>query len=698
MKTYSTVRFFKFKNPILRVNNHNDYYYVIDSKSIFYILNKECKVQLKQKLAKDRDLHNYTHLYSIENGVLSIPVNDILMCVKYKNEKIVAICKNKSISDNIVLTTFNREATLLLSCTLDGKVSIFNAKTKSYSYIFEYQPDYLSSALFSENNIFVYIGYFNLENRILNLKNNRLIKFKLDNPIENGTFFDNDTKLFLADREGNSIIYDCITYQVIDKKALFIEWVSCVIVYRNEKYILIGTRKNKLYLLDPFKNELLITIDLDAYGVTSISFKDDKLILSYADSSFQIIDTAYLKDIFLSHINLKEYHEAKSILEQNLFLYADESIKSFELGFDKVLVEAKNMIVKGDIEDAIYILEPFMYNKVFKKEIDFLFMQQDYIASFIEAIEKDNLKEAYLLAQKYDIITSLGAYQNIEKDWQRTFLKAKKVLESESLHGKNQAIEILKPYINIPQKQKIVKHLFTNVDKFSMADKLIKKQDFKNYFILIEKFSFLKETLLYKKVDSIADSLKEKSMQSYTKNNFIDSAKYSSQLLMFPKYSKYAKDNLGYIKIKISLDEFIKKDNIKDVYSLVKKHLFLEYDAIFLKYNQIFINDIEKATKYILNKNISSAVKIIEQYIQIEYLKKKLDDTFKLAYIQEIDEANSSEYDVLTTILRYKELFGIDSSLKTLLNEKEMKNELRQAYTTTLKIDLKPYPDTILSL
>lgn len=132
MKTYATTRFFKFKNPLLRVNYSNDYYYVIDNKTIVYILDKACKVLFKQKLSKDRDLHNFTNLYSVANGLLSIPFNNILMCIKYKNNKFIATSKNKSVSDNIVFTTLNKDAKLLLSCTLDGKVSIFNTNTKSY--------------------------------------------------------------------------------------------------------------------------------------------------------------------------------------------------------------------------------------------------------------------------------------------------------------------------------------------------------------------------------------------------------------------------------------------------------------------------------------------------------------------------------------------------------------------------------------
>lgn len=459
-----------------------------------------------------------------------------------------------------------------------------------------------------------------------------------------------------------------------------------------------GTRKNKLYLLDPFENELLITIELDAYGVTSISFVEEDLVLSYADSSFHVIDTAHLRDSFISHINLKEYHDVKNILEQNLFLYADESIKKFELAYEEVIIMAKNLVEKEEIEEAIHITEPFMYNEKFKKEIDSLFMQQAYIASFIEAIKKDKISEAYSLAEKYDIIRSLGAYQNLEKRWEKIFSKTKKILETETIHGKNIVEVMLKEYVKIPQKQELIKQLISNADKFTMADKLIKKQDFKNYFKLIEKFSFLEETLLYKKVEFIASSLKEKSMQASADNNIRDAMKFSSQLLMFPKYKKYAKDNLEYIKVKISLEELTTKDKIKDIYTLVTKHSFLEYDEIFLKYNQNFIDDVEEALKYLEGKNIAIAVKVISKYIGIAYLKRKLDDVFKLAYIQEIDNGNFSKYDLLTTILRYKELFGIDSNLKALLTQKYMKDELQEAYTSTIKIDVEPYPDTILSL
>ncbi|MBN2782034.1 MAG: WD40 repeat domain-containing protein, partial [Campylobacterales bacterium] len=472
MKQFSTKRYFKLKNPILKASFHDGYYYVIDNKSILYILDLNFKIKIKQKVSDLNDLHSYTHLYSLSSGIVSIPRGDSLMCVKYKDGKIVLTCKTKSKSDKIVFTTFNKNGNLLISCTLDGKVTIFSRDSKTYSYVFEYQPDYLSTAFFSSKDIFVYLGYFNLENRILNLQNNKVIKFRYDNPIENGAFFDNDKKLFLVDRAGNSIIYDCITYKIIDKKALFNEWVSSVTLYKDEKYILVGTRTNKLYLLEALKNELVASVELDAYGITSITVVLDQLILSYGDSSFQVIDLNYKRELFISHIELQEYHDVKKILGENIFLYADEYMQKFEAGYEKVLVQAKELIAKSKIDEAISLVEPFMYNKKFKDELDSLFMQQDHIAKFIEFVEKNNILSAYGLANKYRVIPSLSAYQSLEKNWEVAFTKAKKILEDESVDGKNKAQDILKDYIRVEQKQEIVKKLLSNADKFSLAEKI----------------------------------------------------------------------------------------------------------------------------------------------------------------------------------------------------------------------------------
>lgn len=697
MKPYSTIRYFQFQHPLIEAHSHDSLFYIIDCKNTLYILNKDYEQKLKIKLLSDEnDLHYYSHKYSIENGIVSFPKANSIICAKYNDTKVSVVYKKENDSKEIVYTVLNKDATMLLNCSVDGKVSIVNPLSKFHCYTFENQPDYCSSAFFSAKNIFVYIGYFNLQNKILNLKDLTLMEFELKHPIEGGTFFDNDTKLFLADRAGNSIIYDCVNDKIISTKALFNEWVSCTALH-NEKYIFVGTRKDKLYILDACENELLATVDMDIQGMTSINIIEEKLIISYADSTFHTIDINYLKENFILHLNLHEYAEAKQILDQNLFLYTDDSVKKFEAGFDKVVIKAKEFISKGKIDEALKIVEPFMGYLKFRHQLDNLFMQQDHIANFIEAVEKNDIQTAYSLAEKYHVIPTLGTYNILEKQWEKAFAQAKKEIELDNLHGKNKAKAILDAYSKIAQKSEIVKQLLFNSDKFVLADNLIKQQNFEKYFALTQRYTFLKDTLLYQKIDTLASSLKAKALQALSENNTQEAIKIYTQLLVFPDYAAYSKKSIDEINAKIKLERSIESNDMKAVYEHVYKYSFLAYENIFLKYNLRFEQDLKNAQLSIEKNNNSFAIKILSKYFSIQYLDKKIANLFKHAYLREIEKSNLKEHDATTVVLKYKKLVGIDEEIKEVFISKQMEQEFKYALKSNAHINIDKYPESILS-
>ena len=698
MKSYATTQHFQFKNPIIKAHLHESLFYIIDCKNILYVMTKDCKQKLQIKLLNsDQELHYYAHNYSLAEGIISIPKANSVLCAKYKDDKVSVMSKNEYVGKDIIYTAFNNNAKMLLSCSMDGKASILHTHSKFHCYTFENQSDYCSSAFFSNKDIFVYIGYFNLKNKILNLKDFTLVEFKVKNPIEAGTFFDNDTKLFLADRAGNSMIYDCIDNEFISTKALFTEWVSCLVLY-SEKYILLGTRKNKLYIIDAFENELIATIELDSHGITSMTIKDGELLISYADSNFETINLNYLKQNFILHLNLQEYDEAKQILDQNLFLYIDESIKKFEAGFDKILAKAMELISHGKIDDALQAASPFLSYKKFKNQLELLFMQQDYIGSFIEAAEKNDIQSAYALAEKYHVIPTLGTYQVLEKQWEKTFALAKKAIEIDSLHGKNNAKAILEVYSKVAQKSETIKQLLNNSKMFVLADKLVKQQDFVNYFAMTKRFTFLQDTLLYKKMDVLAFSLKGKALQASTQNNIEEAKKIYSQLVVFPEYAVYARKNIQEIDTKIKLDSLIEAKDMTIIYDYVLKYHYLAYYDVFLKYHLYFERDFQNAQLSIEKNDTAAAIKTLSKYFPIRYLDKKIANLFKLVYLREIENSNLKECDTTRIILIYKKLFGLDNEIKDIFINNQMEKEFRYALKSIAQVIVHKYPKSIFSV
>jgi WD40 repeat protein len=696
MKGYSTQRNFQLKKPIINASFYESKYYIVDSHHTLIVLNEDFTTQLRVKLLKDKEeAHHYHNSYCISNGITSIAKANSTLCAKYENEKVKLIYNKKHEHGDIVYTILNETASMLLSCSRDGKASIFNTISKFYCYTFEYQPDHCSCAFFSSRDLLVFVGYYNNENKVLNLKDLSLIEFKLTEPVESGVFFDNDSKLFLADRVGNSVIYDCVNDKILSKKAVFNEWVSCTKLYK-EKYLLAGTRKNKLYIVNLIENEIVAVIELSFYGVTSINIEKEKLILTYADANFEIIELDYQKENFILHLNLQEYKEAKELIKQNLFLNADENIEKFESGFHKVIKKIKELISKEEIEDALELAEPFMDNLKFKDELDLLFMQKDYIAKFIEAVEKNDINTAYTIAEKYDVIKTLGAYQTIEKQFNRAFSDAKKIIEKDNIHGKNKAREILKAYERVPAKSELVKHLISNNDKFILAEKLVKAQSFEKYFMLINTYKFLKDTLLYKKIDTLALSLQTKAFQSFSKGNLDDAIKLYKQLIVFPEYTDYAKENITSINAEVKLKNLVEDGKIQAVYKHIEKYPKLAFSTLFLDFNTSFEKDLQNAQTYIEKQKMSEAIDAVSKYFSIKYLDDKISNLFKHVYLLEIEDNELSEYDITKVILTYQKLFKIDDRIKDLFKNKGLENEFHFALKSQANVKVEKYPETIL--
>ncbi|MGM0624139.1 MAG: hypothetical protein ACQESH_09005 [Campylobacterota bacterium] len=696
MSNFHVVQKVKFKNPLLSANLNEKFSFAIDNKATYYILQDNYDIKSKINISKDSDAgaHYFSHTFSTSKEAASITHDNKLTVLRLKDKKFVKIYALTH-EKKIIFTTFSEDGRYLLSGSFDSKVYLVDLHTKTIRYRFKNRPDFCSFMCVSQNNGFVFVGYFNTENILLNLKDDSIKAFKLKSPIECALFFDEDKKLFLSDREGNSIIYDCQTFEAIDTKVLFSQWVSTAVLAPNKKYIIVGTRKNHLYLLDPYKNELVSTLDLEHRGTTALAVCDTHLQISFANSVLQKIDLDYLKEEFLIQVGLKQYHKAKKILDDNNFLYIDDAINSFKEGYAGALQKAKSYIAKKLYDEALKITAPFMVFDEYKKELDMLFMQQDYIGEFVQLCQEKDIFNAYLIAQKYPIIQSLHMYEMLEKQFNTTFLKAKKAIEDDPLRGVAVAKQILSPYEKIPAKSEVVKQLLANTQKFTEAQELIKAQNFRGYFQLIGKYNFLRHTLLYEKVQTLATSIYISAQEEYSAKKYIEAKKIFIKLLAFDEYKKDAHLQIEKIDQLSKLEELIENDAKDQIYQLTAQNPFLTFTDSFKHYNQKFEEQMKLAAFHIKSKKIDLALKTLHSYIDISPLYKRIDNCIKPAYLDEVVN-HSQEFNVKKYLAQYNYLFGLDEELEAVFNKIGKGKEYQHFKKNPQQIEIARYPKTLL--
>lgn len=694
--SYETIKYLSLQNPIIEVGFAQGYLFAVDTTDTLYIFDNTYSLQLKEQITKNSKPHHpFSHRYSIAHGMISFGVAKTFYLGKFIDNKFIIDAKHPMYENKIVFTKFSLDGTLVFSAAEDGRARIITTATNTLRYILPHQPDYCSYAVFSKRSLFLFVGYFNNKNIILNLQTDALIIIETLEPIECALFFDNDTKLYLCDRSGNTITFDLLTDKEINKTSLINEWISCAIEI--DKHIIIGTRKEKLYIVEPQTNTIAMQISLEHEGISSMAQRDGVLYLSFADGVVQVIDTSYKKDLFIEHIEKKEYQHAKDILDRNNFLYLNSAMELFNAGFEEVYASAKEFVTKGDIESAASLVAPFMGNKEFSHKIDLLFMQQEYIASFINATNKEEFESAYEIALRYPIIQTLALYSSLEKVWDRTFNAARNAIEEDPLRGKLRAKEILARYEKIPQKSELVKQLINNSEKFALAETFIKNQDFKSYFSLVGSYGFLKETHLYKKVDALANNIKTNALKAYTNKEYSQAKELFTQLLLFTTFHSFAKQHLLKIDASILLAQLIEQNDIKKIYIVVDKFPFLTFTDKFLKFNNSFELSIEEALKLSQSKQISKAIAILEPYISTPVLRKKLDNCLKLGYLKEIEEKELNEESIRRAIGRYKSLFGLDDAIEEIFTKKGLVDEFKYHTKANNTIDTKRYPESIFS-
>lgn len=237
MQNYHIENYFKLQHPIIEARLLEETLFFVDTQSVVYIFDSKFALISKMRLDKNStNKHIFSNEFNISNSNISIPIQNNLISAKYgRDKKIAPIFKSAIHQSDIIFTRHSKDAKYLLSASVDGKVFIHDLETKTTRYSYKNRPDHCSYGVFSHKNRFVFVGYFNRINTLLNLHNDTLIEFDTPHPIEIALFFDDDRKLFLADREGYSIIYDCVDKEIISKKVLFTHWPSSATLSQNKK-------------------------------------------------------------------------------------------------------------------------------------------------------------------------------------------------------------------------------------------------------------------------------------------------------------------------------------------------------------------------------------------------------------------------------------------------------------------------------
>lgn len=664
-------------NSILTIAIIDEKLIAVDASYNFYIYDyKNKKFVDKISLAIDKEpIYKYIKAINInKDGYLSLIFKDDKKVLLYKfTQNHLDLLKEFDYHKAKAEVSAFYSNKYLSTGGEDGRVFLYDLEHLELLDDVYVRPEFISSIFFSDNGNQLFCSSYDNSAILYSTQTAKILKkFTTDNIVEDGVFF--DTKLFFIEREGVSYIYDMKKRAITSKEQnQLVGWATKVIKITNS-FALIATRSSFLYVLDLNSNSISFSVDMEIKDISSITVYENMIFVGFVSGELKIIDYKFGYEELAISLKLQDFAKINKLIEQNRFLMLSDEMQNFNKDWNGVFDRAKVYLLSGKDTEAKELVKPFLNDK--KREVEFnIYLQNRFeIVNFIKDIEKKDFVSAFKKAEANHFLTTLPLFEKVENYWESLFNKAKLMLEQDSTN-KLAVIKLLQPYSNIDSKKSLIANLLNNIDIFSKCEKLVKERKFRDYFNTIEKFGFLKDTLLYRKVMTLANKLYQDMLNNFEKDDFENTLQIANTLKVFEPFEKKVTEIEELTKVK---QDFIFNidTNKKLCFELLVKYPFLQQTKEYDKLIKDFELRIDRAKDYAYSGKTDKVEKVLKDYLSIEYTIDKVAEVFKISYINEFEKnydiEKQSGTDLDMVLNNYIQRFGKDIFLFTMLKNKNL--------------------------
>jgi hypothetical protein len=725
---YNIFKELRVKSSVLGIEIFDDYTKVIDNLyNVYFIEHKNFTIEKDVNVfPKTKPLHQFSKAVGISRG------GYMGMIYKDRNQILILANQNTDLKKKVLISNHKREVETMAfspdvktfaSGGADGKVYLFDTKVfKSFSSL-DRQSDTISKVSFSKDNAKIVATSFNKTGVIFDVNRNKeLLTFKTSQVAEDAKFFDEDKKLVVITRAGETIVYDITKkpkdeeeadaleqdesgkfYEISNAPHCSGDWPTTLDITEDQKYAVIGSRESKIALVRLSDNLELATILLDKSGITNVKFFKDKLVVGFFNGGIEYINMETNLDQFKAALKTKDYAKIKVLIVSNKFLLINPIMEEFYSHWKDVLKKAIDLLSLEKIDEAIDITSPFMDDPVkaeeFKKYLD----QKEEVKKFSDLLKRKKYIRAYQLCEKNEELKSLNLYQELDGYWLDCFRAAKKLLEQNSSFNTAKANQLLEPFLKVRSKERLVRNLLDNVPKFAEADALVKEQKFEEYFKMTSKFKFLQETDLYKKVEGLLNKYYSQGVALIQEQKYQQALKLLNVLKPIGHYREKISELLVDIDYKIKLKRALANKDIALVYQLATEHETIRFELGYKEIEKVFLSRCEMAKAHAFAGKPKQVIKILDQYQNIEYTRDKVATLVKTAYIEELKLKNKAgiRIDWGITLGNYLKFFGKDDEIKDfyeLMHKESFLETIAEPSTGKNGFHSLDYDDTIIEV
>ncbi|OCR03348.1 hypothetical protein BA184_04440 [Helicobacter pullorum] len=569
---------------------------------------------------------------------------------------------------------FSQDDNYLATGGEDGRVLVYTGDNYHLLLSLPPFPDYISSIVFSDGGTLIFSACFGKSAMIFDiLKNTKIVDFKTDFVVEDAFFYDEDTKLFCATKNG-TFTYDIRKQEFISKNTLQNSWLTVCKKLPGEKFAIIGGKYNPLHIIKISDHSVVDVIPSEQIGATSLFLDKNTLYAGYCSGYIEIIQIDKDKDEMLEFIAQNDLKSClKLIQEKNLFLQIlPQYIQKLDSLWKENLLQAIDLLAKDKLQEARNLVESFMHDPKKKEEFNYYWLQKESVAHFMDLIEAKNYAEAYNLIKQYPYLKDTIAYAQLEELWEKSFELAKRLLAQDAQHNLNQAQELLKPFSNVKGKKDSITMLLRNVDKFLQADKEFKAKNFIEYFKLCEKFPFLQETRIYKNALLIGNQLSQNIASLENKGDYNKALEICKLLsAMFP-FKNIATEKSKTIQLKQEFIQYCTTQKLSKAFEMAESHFELHSLPEYKKLYEDFKIQDRSAFAFASKGDGKGTLDTLKNYLYIDCWKDKVASILKIAYLTEfIQNANQDSKNInwKETFQYYIERYSKDEEIKKVAAE-----------------------------
>lgn len=619
--------------------------------------------------------------------------NALIAKISTAIKKVAQISSHKKA---ISASNFSSDSSILATGGEDGRVFLYTTNNFKKILSLPYRPDYISSINFSSDSRFVFASCFNKSNIIFDLKRAKTISvFNTSEVVEWGEFFDNNSKILLVTRDFQSIIYDINAKEITSFANLFSSWPNIFCIDEVAKIAIVGTRDGGIYLINIIENTVIFHLRLEQIiGISAICLHLGCIFLGGINGEMLIISYEDSDGSFKTACEAKQYAIASQMLESNIFLSLLPCAKVFDNDWEGVLKEAIELLGDNKIDDAIALTNPFTKQDISKKNAFSVYLEkQDSIKKFKELVDNRFFEEAYNMSLNAKFLTKTTYYESLEDAWHKAFNVARKILE-DNPNNADLAKRHLEIFMKTPKKDAAMQ-LLNNLHIFNDADNFIKEQNFKEYFALIGKFAYLKESTLYKRVLALGANFFDKLLEAKNADNYDEFERLSNFLQNFPFY----KETIANMNISVGKkQEFLRliaENRHIEVYKLALEYEELQYLDEFKQMSADFEKIAQEALEVAHNGDANTLDKVFGTYMQINFWNERIKSIFQIAYLAEFENGMKVEKTAINweqSIKNYIQIFGKDDDILEFCKTHNLNYEFSDFY----KVDFS-FQKTLLS-